>query len=361
LRSLTVKQLHDVSWSLEKERDEKREREREKTKSRFSRPFEKKTSFSIAHLLFLVRTRPPSSATSSLILSLSPSRSRKQAIAADPTGDGDLDIDGAPVNNVRFRCFLISIIFSIDALRPSLSFSTFSLSYLSLTLDLLPLSKLESPPPQLTLVGKILGASEHASSTVLRVDDGTGIVSIKYWGDNDDEGGAAGDDGAAARRAAWQPGAYIRVHGNLRAFDGARSLVAFNVRPVADHNEITYHLAQCMLQHAHLSRASSGGATAIAANAAGGVAAAPAAAAKAENAAGGDPNAVGADGLTGAQREAKAQVAALGGGPQGAAVDDIVAALSGRVSEALVRDAVGFLLEEGHLYSTVDENHVKVA
>ena len=65
--------------------------------------------------------------------------------------------------------------------------------------------------------------------------------------------------------------------------------------------------------------------------------------------------------LTGAQREAKAQVAALGGGPQGAAVDDIVAALSGRVSEALVRDAVGFLLEEGHLYSTVDENHVKVA
>jgi len=239
--------------------------------------------------------------------------------------------------------------------------STFSLSYLSLTLDLLPLSKLDPPPPQLTLVGKILDASEHASSTVLRVDDGTGIVSIKYWGDNDDEGGAAGDDGAAARRAAWQPGAYIRVHGNLRAFDGARSLVAFNVRPVADHNEITYHLAQCMLQHAHLSRASSGGATAIAANAAGGAAAAPAAAAKAENAAGGDPNAVGADGLTGAQREAKAQVAALGGGPQGAAVDDIVAALSGRVSEALVRDAVGFLLEEGHLYSTVDENHVKVA
>jgi len=154
------------------------------------------------------------------------------------------------------------------------------------------------------------------------------------------------------------------VHGNLRAFDGARSLVAFNVRPVSDHNEISYHLAQCMLQHAHLLKSSSsgGGATAIAATAGG----APAAAAVKPDeasaaAAGGDPNAVGADGLTGAQREAKASVAALGGGPQGAAVDDVIAALSGRFAEALVRDAVGFLLEEGHLYSTVDENHVKVA
>ena len=240
--------------------------------------------------------------------------------------------------------------------------STFSLS-LSLSSQPRPLL----PPAQtrllqLTLVGKILDASEHASSTVLRVDDGTGIVSIKYWGDNDDEGNA-GDDNAAARRAAWQPGAYIRVHGNLRAFDGARSLVAFNVRPVSDHNEISYHLAQCMLQHAHLAKTSGSGgnATAIAATAGGAAAAAAVAAAKPE-AAGGDPNAVGADGLTGAQREAKAQVATLGGGPQGASVDDVVAALQGRgFAEVLVRDAVAFLLEEGHLYSTVDENHVKVA
>lgn len=233
--------------------------------------------------------------------------------------------------------------------RPSLSYLLFPSSFPTQT--------------QLTLVGKILDASEHASSTVLRVDDGTGIVSIKYWGDADDEGAdGAGDGAAAARRAAWQPGAYVRVHGNLRAFDGARSLVAFNVRPVSDHNEITYHLAQCMLQHAHLAKVHGGGGATVIAATAGGAAAAPAVV-KADDtgAAGGDPNAVGADGLTGAQREAKAQVAALGGGPQGAAVDDVVAALAGRFAEPLVRDAVGFLLEEGHLYSTIDENHVKVA
>ena len=263
--------------------------------------------------------------------------------------------------------FLICSFFFFDRRASFLSLP------LSLSLSLSPPHPLDplplflKTPLQLTLVGKILDASEHASSTVLRVDDGTGIVSVKYWGDNDDEAGEG--DGAAARRAAWQPGAYIRVHGNLRAFDGARSFVAFNVRPVADHNEISFHLAQCMLQHAHLSSkvggGGSGSGTAIAATAGGAAAAAGAGpVAKADpaaGAAGGDPNAVGADGLTGAQREAKAQVAALGGGPQGAAVDDVVAALAGRFAEALVRDAVAFLLEEGHLYSTVDENHVKVA
>ena len=40
----------------------------------------------------------------------------------------------------------------------------------------------------------------------------------------------------------------------------------------------------------------------------------------------------------------------------------MVAALApGGHAPAAVRDAVTFLLEEGHLYSTVDENHVKVA
>jgi hypothetical protein len=46
----------------------------------------------------------------------------------------------------------------------------------------------------------------------------------------------------------------------------------------------------------------------------------------------------------------------------GASVDAVCAALApAGHAAAAVRDAVTFLLEEGHLYSTVDENHVKVA
>lgn len=67
---------------------------------------------------------------------------------------------------------------------------------------------------------------------LLTVDDGTGRAPVKFWGDAED------GDAAAARRAAWTPGAYVRVHGHVRVFDGARSIVAFNVRPVTDSNEV---------------------------------------------------------------------------------------------------------------------------
>ena len=95
--------------------------------------------------------------------------------------------------------FLICSFFFFDRRASFLSLP------LSLSLSLSPPHPLDplplflKTPLQLTLVGKILDASEHASSTVLRVDDGTGIVSVKYWGDNDDEAGEG--DGAAARRA----------------------------------------------------------------------------------------------------------------------------------------------------------------
>ena len=86
----------------------------------------------------------------------------------------------------------------------------------------------------------------------------------------------------------------------------------------------------------------------------GGAAAAPPAAGS------GGRNDVGTDGLTNAQRDVKAAVAALGAGANGASVDEVAASL-GALPRDAVKDAVAFLLEEGHLYSTVDENHVKVA
>ena len=86
-------------------REKGREREKEKKKP-FSRPFEKKTSLRMLispSFLLLLLLALSCLFFSSLILL------RKQAIAADPAGDGDLDIDGAPVNNVRFSMFRILI------------------------------------------------------------------------------------------------------------------------------------------------------------------------------------------------------------------------------------------------------------
>ena len=217
-----------------------------------------------------------------------------------------------------------------------------------------------TPLSQVTLVGKVVSVTEHAACTEISLSDGTGTAPVKHWHDASEDGSGAGGGRAATALA---PGTYARVHGSMRLFDGVRSLVAYAIRPVTDGNELTYHLLQAVFQHAHLGAGAGGGggaAAAIAAGAAAGVfgggaaAVAPAAA---------DDGGVGADGLTGLQRAAKAAVGDLGAAAaNGASVDAVCAALApAGHAAAAVRDAVTFLLEEGHLYSTVDENHVKVA
>lgn len=42
----------------------------------------------------------------------------------------------------------------------------------------------------------------------------------------------------AQKPVEWQVGKYVRVYGNLKTFEGKRSLTAFAVKPVTDHNEV---------------------------------------------------------------------------------------------------------------------------
>lgn len=40
------------------------------------------------------------------------------------------------------------------------------------------------------------------------------------------------------RRAEWRPGMYVRVHGHISSFGKSQEVIAFNIRPVVDHNEV---------------------------------------------------------------------------------------------------------------------------
>jgi replication factor A2 len=62
--------------------------------------------------------------------------------------------------------------------------------------------------------------------------------------------------------------------------------------------------------------------------------------------------------------EKKITVFAIFNGPQGHGesgvhVDDVVTQLNGRFTEAQVRESVEHLVNEGHLYSTIDDDHFK--
>ena len=49
---------------------------------------------------------------------------------------------------------------------------------------------------------------------------------------------------------------YVRVVGKIRNFQGQKQVVAFDVRPVKDFNEITYHMINAVSVHlAHTTQA----------------------------------------------------------------------------------------------------------
>jgi len=192
----------------------------------------------------------------------------------------------------------------------------------------------------MTLLGKIVKASDSSTSLVYTIDDGTGKVDVKIWVDAED------GDGQASNKAEWKVGSYVRVYGHLRAFQGARGVIAFNMRPVTDFNEITYHFLEVVYCNAH-----------------NGVRAAAAAANP--GASGGDHNAYAAPPPAAASTgSCSDQVFAIFNGPQGhndqgVHVNEVVAQVNGRFTEPQVREAVEHLVNEGHLYSTIDDDHFK--
>lgn len=205
----------------------------------------------------------------------------------------------------------------------------------------------------LTLLGKIVRADDSSTSLVYDIDDGTGKVEVKIWVDSEDP------DGQAKNKEEWKVGSYVRVYGHLRAFQGKRGVIAFNMRPVTDFNEITYHFLEVVYCNSHNLKRAAEATTAPGA-------AMPSAAANNAYAApngGAAPVAAAGAGVA-ATGSCSDQVFQIFNGPQGASdvgvhVNEVAKQLNGRFTEPQVREAVEHLVNEGHLYSTIDDDHFK--
>ncbi|KAI8475211.1 MAG: hypothetical protein J3K34DRAFT_517464 [Monoraphidium minutum] len=219
-----------------------------------------------------------------------------------------------------------------------------------------------------TLVGRVLTVAERGGNLDLQITDGTGTVSVTYFGDTGD-----GDAQALAqKRAAWQPGTYVRVYGNVRSFNNVRSVQAFAIRAIHDFNELTYHLLQTVFQHLHIVKGggtgTGGGAPQPQAGFAGGYGGPaaggwqappqqPAAAAPPQGGYGGGGGGGGPGGLDPCAGAVHQIISDPGAGEQGVHVNDICARLQGRFNRQAVTVALTFLQNEAHAYTTCDDNH----
>jgi replication factor A2 len=205
-------------------------------------------------------------------------------------------------------------------------------------------------------VGKILNVKEDNVTFNMLLDDGTGRITVKIFISNDDT-----DDFEKQKRAELREGIYVRVFGHVSHYNNERQINCFSARPLTDHNEVTYHLSQVIFQHLHLLKeekdnGAPGGALKFDGSGAGG----------GQVGAGPIPSAVPGgygfkDGLNPIQNE----VLTIFNAPDALGIDvgltiaDVISRSGNRFNQQQVLSAVNYLVEEGHLYSTIDDAHWK--
>lgn len=194
---------------------------------------------------------------------------------------------------------------------------------------------------QVTLVGLIRTVKETPTRLDYEVDDLTGPpLEVKQFVDNDE---SVPDD---ERVQACRENTYVRVCGTVRSFGGKKNIVAFKVVPLMDMNELTYHLLEVIHSHAALSSAQMQGTNGLSVPGGGSM-----------QTGYGDGN----DGMVSGLSSIQNQVhMAIRNNPttEGASVESVCKQIRG-VPEKAIRDAIEFLSSEGHIYSTIDDDHYK--
>ncbi|XP_067862889.1 replication protein A 32 kDa subunit [Heptranchias perlo] len=196
---------------------------------------------------------------------------------------------------------------------------------------------------QVTVVGMIKDAEKAPTNILYKLDDMTAPpMDVRQWVDTDEAG---------SENIVVPPGSYVKVAGHLRSFQNKKSLVAFKIMPLEDMNELTSHMLEVVQAHLLLNKPQS---------APGGSALALHTPMRHEGSAVGiyaGANDAMMNGLTSQQsqvlnliRNCREQ--------EGMSIDYMRRTLK-NMNIVAIKQAVEFLSNEGHIYSTVDEDHFR--
>jgi replication factor A2 len=76
------------------------------------------------------------------------------------------------------------------------------------------------------------------NSTIYKIDDGSDCVNVRHWAPP-----------PSPEDQSFREGKYIRVCGQLKENEGNRELLAYQIQPITDFNEITYHHLNVVYAH----------------------------------------------------------------------------------------------------------------
>jgi len=96
-----------------------------------------------------------------------------------------------------------------------------------------------------SLVGCTVEIEETSTCINLQLEDGSGRLEVKKWVDDGEEA----DVNASKMRATWTEGTYVHVVGNIRVHNNKKGVVAFNIKKVEDMNKLTHHMLEACFCH----------------------------------------------------------------------------------------------------------------
>jgi len=198
------------------------------------------------------------------------------------------------------------------------------------------------------IVAAVRTFENFSTNCVYGVEDGTGLIEVKQWLDDVSDCRAIQE----LRAACSKENIYLACTGQIKDYDGKKMITADSVRPIANGNELTYHMLEVVYEAEKSKRQNSY------------VQPAPVM-----------QQGVGFSGNAGAPIQ---QQSSVGGGgvrdadltfvktdgektDEGASVQDCINRFQSSFSEAEIRKAFDDIAGEGHIYSTVDENYYKFA
>ncbi|XP_041069645.1 replication protein A 32 kDa subunit [Carcharodon carcharias] len=194
---------------------------------------------------------------------------------------------------------------------------------------------------QVTVVGVIKDAEKAPTNILYKLDDMTAPpMDVRQWVDTDEAG---------SENIVVPPGSYVKVAGHLRSFQNKKSLVAFKIMALEDMNELTSHMLEVVQAHLLLNKPqpAPGGSLALHTPT------------RNESAMG--MYAGGNDALMNGLTSQQSQVLNLIRNcreQEGMSIDYMRRTLKNMTIVA-IKQAVEFLSNEGHIYSTVDEDHFR--
>ena len=104
---------------------------------------------------------------------------------------------------------------------------------------------------QVFIIAQIVSIDIQQSHTTLKVNDLSGTLDVKKW-KNDEEKQVLDDDRTASdddKPANLVEGKWVKIVGTINHYNGRCSINAFEIIPITDYNEITYHFLECIYQH----------------------------------------------------------------------------------------------------------------